>query len=150
MIPGILLVKCYNGIMCACIILHILFALINTNKHFWCHCRGHNWRKGLDHQHTTSFSRITPILLNCGIRQDSRRRFDLAASFHKKRRNIEEPRVPEHSRSINIGTLPSHRFVQTYIFSNHVQIGEKGRRHKNSNHISSYKYRRSLLTNSIM
>jgi hypothetical protein len=30
-IPGILPVKCYNGILCACEILHILFALINTN-----------------------------------------------------------------------------------------------------------------------
>ena len=32
MIPEILPVKCYNGIMCTCRILHILFALINTNK----------------------------------------------------------------------------------------------------------------------
>jgi hypothetical protein len=31
MIPRILLVKCYNGILCTCGILHILFALINTN-----------------------------------------------------------------------------------------------------------------------
>jgi hypothetical protein len=32
MIPGILPVKCYNGILCACGILPILFALINTNN----------------------------------------------------------------------------------------------------------------------
>ena len=31
MILGILPVKCYNGILCACGILHILSALINTN-----------------------------------------------------------------------------------------------------------------------
>jgi hypothetical protein len=31
MISEILPVKYYNGIMCACGILHILFALINTN-----------------------------------------------------------------------------------------------------------------------
>ena len=31
-IPRILLVKCYNGILCACKILHILFALINTDN----------------------------------------------------------------------------------------------------------------------
>jgi hypothetical protein len=29
----------------------------------------------------------------------------------EKKKHIEEPRVPEHSRSINIETLPSHRFV---------------------------------------
>ena len=72
-------------------------------------------------------------------RQDNRCHFNLSASFHKKRRNIEELRVLEHSRSINTRTLPSHRFVWTYIFSNHVQIGGKGQRHKNSNHISSDK-----------
>jgi hypothetical protein len=44
-------------------------------------------------------------------RQHNRSHFDLPASFHKKRRNIEELRVLEHSRSINTGTLPSHRFV---------------------------------------
>ena len=47
MIPRILSVKCYNGILCACGILHILFALINTNKHFWHYCRGNNWGKDL-------------------------------------------------------------------------------------------------------
>jgi len=33
MIPAILPVKCYNGILCACGILYIRFALINTNTH---------------------------------------------------------------------------------------------------------------------
>ena len=110
--------------------------LINTNKHFWCHCRGHNWRKGLDHQHTTSFSRITPILLNCGIRQDNRCRFDLPSSFHKK--DMKEPRVPEHSK-IHQHWNPtiSQVCIDIYIFSNHVLMGEEGQRHKNSNHISS-------------
>ena len=73
MIPGILPVKCYNGILYACGILHILFALINTNKHFWCRCWGNNWRKDFDtiadinaNLVITSFCGITPILLNCG------------------------------------------------------------------------------------
>jgi hypothetical protein len=101
MIPKILPVKCYNGILCACGIFHILFALININKHFLRHCQGHNWYKDFDHQHTTSFSRITPVLLNCGIRQGSKCRFDLPVNFHKKRRKaLKNSRVPEHSRPI--------------------------------------------------
>jgi hypothetical protein len=32
-------------------------------------------------------------------------------AFTRKEETLKNPRVPEHSRSINIGTLPSHRFV---------------------------------------
>jgi hypothetical protein len=49
MIPRIFLVKCYNGILWAYGILHILFALINTNKHIWHRYWGNNWHKDLDH-----------------------------------------------------------------------------------------------------
>jgi hypothetical protein len=43
-----------------------------------------------------SFSRVTPVLLNCGIRQDSRSRFNLAAVSTRKEGTLKNPRVPEH------------------------------------------------------
>jgi hypothetical protein len=71
----------------------------------------------------TSFCGITPVLLYCEIDRTT----DVVSTFwqvstgkrRKEERNIEEPREPKYSRSINIGTLPSHRFTYTY-YSNHV------------------------------
>jgi hypothetical protein len=33
----------------------------------------------------------------------------------RKEETLKNPRVPKHSRSINIGTLPSHKFIYIYI-----------------------------------
>jgi len=73
----------------------------------------------------TSFCGITHVLLICGIDRTIDVIFELLTSFHKKRRNIEKPRVPECSWSINTRTLPSHRYCIDIYFSNHVKIGEK-------------------------
>jgi len=124
-IPGILSVKCYNGIVCACGILHILFAL-NTNKHFWCRCWESNRCKDFDtslisaNLVITSFCGITPVLLNCG----KDRTTDAVTTFWRVSTKKEE--TLKNPGCLNIqdpSTLePCHLIgLHTHIYySNHV------------------------------
>ena len=48
-------------ILCACGI-HILLSIRNTNKHFWCRCRGSNWLK-ISSNSLVKFTDLSPLIL---------------------------------------------------------------------------------------
>jgi hypothetical protein len=113
---------------------------------FWHRCWGNNWRKDFNtslisaNLVITSFSRITPILLNCGKDRTS----EVISTFRQASTRKEE--ILKNPGCLSIqdpSTLEPCHLIGLYghicIFSNHVYIGEEGQRHKNSNHISSDK-----------
>jgi hypothetical protein len=66
--------------------------LKNTNKHFWRRCQGNNWRKDLGHQHTTSFSRITPCSIELWNKIGQQMPFQSFGKLpQEKKKNIEVP-----------------------------------------------------------
>ena len=56
------MVKCYTGEFCALAEYLFRLSIRDTNKHFWCRCRGSNWLK-LSYNWLKIFTILSPLVL---------------------------------------------------------------------------------------
>ena len=61
-IPEYSEVKCYTGEFCALVEYLFRLSIRDTNKHFWCHCRGSNWLK-LSYNWVKNLTVLSPLVL---------------------------------------------------------------------------------------